>query len=233
MLFSSESNTDGPIVAKTLSEAIEAATAIIARIERAEEIHGMRPVALHGSFGTWFRGHADRRWQLLPSVFRPLTLTNGVRYEEGNLFHHFQLLAPEHHTTHRNAFDWLCLMQHYGLPTRLIDWTENLLTALYFATSEQQDGGAHSDVNGRVFILAPRILNRVRLAENAFNERGVFLPESFHSAARAVLAKSATRAQWEREIAGVSFNGASWDAESLEKFTTGSVEADPSPHRAT
>ena len=34
---------------------------------------------------------------------------------------------------------WLCVMQHYRAPTRLLDWSENLLVALYFAVSADLD----------------------------------------------------------------------------------------------
>jgi FRG domain len=50
---------------------------------------------------------------------------------------------------------WLFLMQHYGLPTRLLDWSESPLIALYFAVKE----AAYQEKNGRIWCLQPYKLN--------------------------------------------------------------------------
>jgi hypothetical protein len=100
----------------------------------------------------WWRGQADKTWPLLPSVYRR---ERGHRFEK-NAVSKFVQRAPAFHATCPAKGDrpgWLGFMQHHGLPTRLLDWSESPLTAAYFAASEAPDRP------GRIWALDPFLLN--------------------------------------------------------------------------
>ena len=100
----------------------------------------------------WFRGHADKEWKLVPTVGR----TSDLQQAELTVIKQFKQNALQFLDGRpADEWDWLFLMQHHGAPTRLLDWTESPLTALYFATSSQN----HKDADAAVWCLDPSKLN--------------------------------------------------------------------------
>lgn len=76
----------------------------------------------------FFRGHSDESWNAEPSIYR-----DGLIEKEHIIFRETISSIPEEFISSGNTFQKLVKMQHYGLPTRLLDITENPLIALYFA----------------------------------------------------------------------------------------------------
>jgi len=92
----------------------------------------------------WFRGQSNYQHDLIPTIFRE-------RYDEAAMYAEFIKRFPEHSNNHKNVFEWLTLMQHYKLPTRLLDWTTNLLVALFFCCNDEEN----KDKDGAIFIFIP------------------------------------------------------------------------------
>lgn len=80
----------------------------------------------------FYRGHADEGWKLLPSIFR---VEKGLE-KEHLLFRDMVAHTPQSFAECKSALDYLVQMQHYELPTRLLDVTMNPLVALFFACAE-------------------------------------------------------------------------------------------------
>lgn len=106
-----------------------------------------------GHDAPWWRGHAKRSWSLVPAVHRDWT-----RERELSLALQFRSRAPARHSSvpaHDDTVAWLFLMQHYGMPTRLLDWSRSVLVALHFAVS------CKPDCDGALWALDPAGLNAV------------------------------------------------------------------------
>lgn len=98
----------------------------------------------------YFRGHADDCWLAHPSIYRHVNNDSSQpKYvtKEDILFKSMVASCPEDFLHCASAFDYLVKMQHYGLPTRLLDITSNPLVALYFACSSLNGkDGKHGEV---------------------------------------------------------------------------------------
>ena len=106
---------------------------------------------------TWYRGQADVKWKLAPSLARAPDATA----QERNLMKRFQQTTRPLLSTVPSGDDiweWLFLMQHHNVHTRLLDWTESPLVALYFAVNDPNPKNNKKD--GAVWILDPHALNQ-------------------------------------------------------------------------
>lgn len=98
----------------------------------------------------WFRGHSVSDWRLEPKLMRIDPLPSETYYL--NRFKQDASIILSHQP--KGEFEWMFLMQHYGVPTRLLDWSESPLTALYFAINSDVDKA------GALWILLPSELNK-------------------------------------------------------------------------
>jgi hypothetical protein len=99
----------------------------------------------------WYRGQASVSWSLVPGIMR----SKSRKISEETIQKRFKQSASMLlNSEPQNEFDWMFLMQHYGIPTRLLDWSESPLVALYFAVSDES-----SQEDAVLWALKPIELN--------------------------------------------------------------------------
>ena len=106
----------------------------------------------------WFRGQRNAAKPPRPSIFRheynEHGLTNMFRYRAA-------AYAPVPDRTGCTD-QWLFLMQHFGVPTRLLDWTESALAAIFFAVFQKDKDKPQEDTDAAVWMLHPLKMNALK-----------------------------------------------------------------------
>jgi hypothetical protein len=117
----------------------------------------------------WYRGCGATSYRLQPSLFRHPTVDDidGLLNKERNFLISFRHRSLPYLTSlPGNDLEWLFLMQHHSVPTRLLDWTENPYIALFFAlssapiTGRAADGTPQYGEGCAVWLLDPGLWNR-------------------------------------------------------------------------
>lgn len=105
----------------------------------------------------WFRGHSDSNYKLNSGLYRIDKDTGSIRNMENNIFNAFLNYGDSYCNSFIENKNWnvLFLMQHYGMYTRLLDWTDSFITALYFATQERD-----KDECACIWMINPIQLNK-------------------------------------------------------------------------
>lgn len=94
----------------------------------------------------FYRGHADANYSLLPSIMRSVNLQRN----ESQLYHELLINCPNDFEKCHTHLEKLVKMQHYGLPTRLLDITRNPLVGLYFACESRPES------YGELVLISPK-----------------------------------------------------------------------------
>lgn len=122
------------------------------------KIHGKIPVL-------WFRGQLQEDWKTLPNIMRLKKMNSSNPEPEGfsELLRDEMRWAKAHILPQGMEFsdaEWLAYLQHYEFKTSVLDFSESLYPALYFATEEWQNkDGCRPKKDAVLMVLNPILFN--------------------------------------------------------------------------
>lgn len=96
----------------------------------------------------FFRGHSSYEYKLIPSLYR-----NKDYYENEDLMYMDFKTQFYNELSHKKYIEILTTMQHYNMPTRLLDTTSNPLVSLYMTVDKVDNESVEDDLIGEVIVM--------------------------------------------------------------------------------
>ncbi len=146
----------------------------------------MKCIGNEESTEVFFRGQATREWQLQPTLHRFVNRLNSLPGQdvadttdidgvESALYWEFRSKAISLRGKANSGWDYLFWARHHGVPTRLMDWTENLFVALYFALVDEP---GHVSTP-RIWLLNPYRLNKISMSSDELYHPKYLAPDDY------------------------------------------------------
>ena len=133
-------------IIKSITEYIDVVQKVLSEISI--QIGGYDPIGY-----SWFRGQSNKNWDLIPRLYR----LDENAFTEREMYRDFKLRSDAFISIPPECYlEQLFIMQHHGMPTRLLDWTESHLFALFFAVESE-----NSDFDAAVWIFRAAELNKL------------------------------------------------------------------------
>jgi hypothetical protein len=116
--------------------------------EEKEELRELLDVMGREKTGKLYRGQANSSWKLDSS----LTRESKYFQSEAEMYYEILSLKPDSFANDHTVYERLITMQHFGMPTRLMDITRNPLVAIFFACNNLE----RADSDGIIYTFAQK-----------------------------------------------------------------------------
>ncbi|AST88854.1 FRG domain-containing protein [Ralstonia pseudosolanacearum] len=125
----------------------------------------------------WFRGAGKSSYELIPTLYRhsqKKTVHEIAKLERDTMIRFRQRSIPFSDRSLQDDWEALFFMQHYRVPTRLLDWSENPFISFYFAVmsakfSVKKGGDLPFSEDAAIWVLDPVKWNRHALSHQSYD----------------------------------------------------------------
>ena len=114
------------------------------------------------NWNRFYRGVSNKNYDLICSLS-----VNNLEGVESEIINDLYSRSPDKFSVCKTDFEMVALMQHYGLPTRLLDFSRNPLVALWFACQQNKEDSFH-DSDGAVYVAFSALQAPKRFINSTF-----------------------------------------------------------------